>query len=177
MFLILLCILPVITSKESGCGCNLNRAEGANLAKESIFSNTNNDVDQCPDRPDDNSIVEENNESYGMILVPANEYQVGTDDIAIESDQEGPKRLVKLQSFYLDKYEVSNKDFANFISKTNYKTEAEQFGDSFVFSAFLNSTFKEQLKDFRAVQAVWWYKVLGADWRRPFGPDSDITGT
>lgn len=181
MFLILFCILqPVITSKESGCGCNLNRAEGANLAKENIFSNAYNNVGQCPVGHDGNKKYNADDEiengTDGMILVPANDYQVGTDDIAIESDLEGPKRIVNLQSFYLDKYEVSNKDFENFVRKTKYKTEAEQFGDSFVFSAFLNSTFKEQLKDFRAVQAVWWYKVLGADWRRPFGPDSDITG-
>ncbi|KAJ8732831.1 hypothetical protein PYW07_015430 [Mythimna separata] len=180
IFVILFCILQtVITSKESGCGCNLNRAETESLGKENIFSSPNNDIDDnCPVGQDDKnkySIVEEISKSDGMILVPANEYQVGTDDIAIESDQEGPKRIVKLKSFYLDKYEVSNKDFANFISKTKYKTEAEQFGDSFVFSAFLNSTFREELKDFRAVQAVWWYKVLGANWKHPYGPDSDIT--
>ena len=181
IIVVIFCILqPVITSKESDCGCNLNRAEGANLAKENIFSIPYNNVDQCPVGHDENdkySIAEEISKSDGMILVPANEYQVGTDDIAIESDQEGPKRIVKLQSFYLDKYEVSNKEFARFIIKTKYKTEAEQFGDSFVFAAFLNTTFKDQLKDFRAVQAVWWYKVLGADWRHPYGPDSDITGT
>lgn len=181
LFVILFCILqPVITSKESGCGCNLNRAEGANLAKENIFSTPNSDDDQCPDGHDSTnkySVVEEISKYDGMILVPANDYQVGTDDIAIESDQEGPKRIVKLNSFYLDKYEVSNKDFATFVNKTKYKSEAEQFGDSFVFSTFLNSTFKEELKDFRAVQALWWYKVLGADWKHPHGPDSDITGT
>lgn len=181
IFVILFCILqPVITSKESGCSCNLNRAEGAKFTQtQSMFSNSNNDVEQCVVGHDGNnkySIDEETSGSDGMILVPANEYQVGTDDIAIESDREGPKRIVKLQSFYLDKHEVSNKDFAHFVNKTKYKTEAEQFGDSFVFAAFLNSTLREQLKDFRAVQAVWWYKVSGADWMHPYGPDSDITG-
>nr|XP_021188951.2 formylglycine-generating enzyme [Helicoverpa armigera] len=179
IFIILICVLqPVITSKESGCGCNLNRAEDAQIASESIFNHLDSDADQCTKRQnggDECSTIEDKKTtSESMIFLPADEYQFGTDDIAIESDQEGPKRLVKLEGFYLDKYEVSNEAFAHFVDKTNYKTEAEQFGDSFVFAAFLNSTFKEQLKDYRAVQAVWWYKVQGADWRHPFGPDSDI---
>ncbi|KOB51783.1 Sulfatase-modifying factor 1, partial [Operophtera brumata] len=81
---------------------------------------------------------------------------------------------VQVKSFYLDKYEVSNENYMNFVADTRYKTEAESFGDSFVFAIFLNSTYKESLKDFRVVQAKWWYKVLGADWKHPYGPDSDI---
>lgn len=180
LFIFILCILqPVLTSKESGCGCNLNRGKDGSVDKAKLLDS--NDLEQCSFEDENKAskylASEQMNTFDEMVLVPAGEYQVGTDDIAIESDQEGPKRIVKLESFYLDKYEVSNKNYAHFISETNYKTEAEQFGDSFVFSAFLNNTFKEQLKDFRAVQAMWWYKVLGADWKHPHGPDSDIQGT
>lgn len=111
-----------------------------------------------------------------MVLIPAGEYQVGTDDVAIESDKEGPKRIIKLNSFLIDKFEVSNKDFGNFVSATNYKTEAEVFGDSFVFAIFLNKTVKENLKDFRVVQTTWWYKVFGVNWKHPYGADSDLSG-
>ncbi|GBP90631.1 Sulfatase-modifying factor 1 [Eumeta japonica] len=110
-----------------------------------------------------------------MILVPAGEYQLGTDDIVLVSDREGPKRIIKLNSFYLDKYEVSNYDFNVFVVSTGYKTEAETFGNSFVFALFLNDTYKEKLKDYRVLEAPWWYQVQGSDWRHPHGLDSNIS--
>lgn len=183
--LIIICLLqPVLTSipdsGSSGCGCNLNRDGSDKLVKDSTFSSSLNNKYQCEGNFEAENIynvLDSFNEAEEMSLIPSDEYQLGTDDIAIESDQEGPKRIVRLKSFYIDKYEVSNKDFSIFVNTTLYKTEAEQFGDSFVFSAFLNSTFRDQLVDFRAVQAVWWYKVSGANWLHPFGPDSDISGT
>ncbi|KAI8429043.1 hypothetical protein MSG28_007613 [Choristoneura fumiferana] len=111
-----------------------------------------------------------------MVTVPAGDYQLGTDDIMIETDSEGPLRTVKLETFLIDRFEVSNRDFMKFVSSTNYKTEAETFGDSFVFTLFLNATYREELKDFRVVQAPWWYKVDGANWRHPYGRDSNISG-
>lgn len=167
MFLIFYAIFLQITltlNEETGCSCGTNRAGGEVTTNK--FSSISKSLDQCPG--------EQNNLIDSMVLIPTGEYQFGTDDIAIESDKEGPKRIVKLDSFYLDKYEVSNKDFGLFVKLTDYKTEAEIFGDSFVFTAFLNNTFKDQLKDFRVVQAVWWYKVLGANWNHPYGPDSDL---
>ncbi|CAB3243056.1 unnamed protein product [Arctia plantaginis] len=163
-------------NKESGCGCNVNRARDEKQSQGSMFSGSNSYMDQSSECYSDEtcSTLEEKNQEDRMVLISAGKYQFGTDDIAIENDKEGPKRMITLNSFYLDKYEVSNKDFENFVVSTNYKTEAEQFGDSFVFTSFLNTTFKEQLNDFRVVQAVWWYKVFGADWKHPYGPDSNI---
>ncbi|XP_026328558.1 formylglycine-generating enzyme-like [Hyposmocoma kahamanoa] len=112
-----------------------------------------------------------------MVIVPAGIYQVGTDDVIVDSDDEGPKRLVELDSFYMDKYEVSNEEFSRFVAATYYKTTAENIGDSGVFQVFLNNTFKEKIKDSRSFQAPWWYKVKGANWRQPYGPDSDIFAT
>lgn len=162
-------------NKEPGCGCGVNRADDGKVGQDSFFSSENES--QCSSILNKDStcyIPKEKDDIDGMVIISNGEYQFGTDEIDIEVDKEGPKRLVKLDTFYLDKYEVSNKDFDIFVTSTGYKTEAEQFGDSFVFAAFLNSTFKEQLKDFRVMQALWWYKVLGADWRHPYGPDSDI---
>lgn len=178
IFLIFLQI-ALTFNKETGCGCGTNRAGDSKLVQNNNIFSSITDKDQCPIEYNSNGIYkvsEQDKKAENMVLIPAGEYQFGTDDIAIEADKEGPKKLIKLDSFYLDKYEVSNRDFMTFVRATNYKTEAEQFGDSFVFTAFLNSTFKEELKDFRVAQAVWWYKVLGADWSHPHGPDSDING-
>ncbi|CAH2230522.1 formylglycine-generating enzyme [Pararge aegeria] len=171
VILISILYIESIHNLKSGCGCTSNREESEYFSEE-----TNNVIltnDQCPIK---NQYVDTNSRKPAeMIFIPAGAYQMGTDDIVIVDDIEGPRRLVKLKSFYLDKYEVSNRDFDVFTESTNYKTEAETFGDSFVFTLFLNSTFKEKLKDFRVMQAPWWYKVDGTNWRHPYGPDSDIT--
>lgn len=164
------------SSNESKCGCGINRHHVYMSRKEYLFDVIERTV-QCPIR-DGNKFKKKAYQSleipFEMILIPSGTYQVGTNDIIIETDKEGPKRNIKIESFYIDKFEVSNKDFSRFVSLTNYKTEAELFGDSFVFALFLNSTFKEQLKDFRVVQANWWYKVKGANWKNPNGPDSNL---
>lgn len=161
--------IPYVYNDNGGCSCGVNRESNTFTTEYQYLSNSIDSESQCPSR------VQASEEPIEkMILIPSGEYQVGIDKAVIEADKESPKRIVKTNNFYLDKFEVSNKDFTRFVSLTNYKTEAELFGDSFVFDIFLNSTYKEKLKDFRVVQATWWYKVDGADWRHPHGPDSDI---
>lgn len=139
---------------------------GSSQTQEKCSLSDENEINNC----------QKSVEANIMVLIPSGEYDLGTDDIIIEQDAEGPKKEVQLNSFYLDKYEVSNENYVNFVNETNYTTETESFGDSFVFGMFLNRTFKEALKDFRVVQAKWWYKVQGADWKHPYGPDSEIIG-
>lgn len=171
-----LVLLDDIANEETPCGCNVDRAQTSQNRENVLESSLAEGQCSLSVENEKNKYLN-SNEPTSTILIPGGEYQLGTDDIVIENDAEGPKRMVQLKSFYLDKYEVSNKNFLNFITETNYKTEAESFGDSFVFGIFLNSTYKAALKDFRVVQAEWWYKVMGADWRHPHGPDSDLTGT
>ncbi|CAF4899011.1 unnamed protein product [Pieris macdunnoughi] len=160
-----------VYNKDGDCGCNVNREHQEHIGKDSVFGSLL-DEDRCQSKFNCFDNIEEHINNQ-MILIPGGYYQVGTDDIVIEADKEGPKHLVELKSFYLDKYEVSNKDFYAFTKSTEYKTEAETFGDSFVFTLFLNNTFKEKLKDFRVAQAPWWYKVSNTSWYHPFGPDSN----
>lgn len=174
LILVTVFVIQCVSSlnKESGCGCgNINRIRKEEFQKEEFVSLIKkNNKNQCP------LYSNKGRELENMVLIPAGVYQVGTDDVVIESDNEGPKRMVELNGFYLDKYEVSNREFSRFVAATNYKTEAENFGESFVFQMFLNSTFRETLKDFRAVAALWWYSVNGTDWAHPYGPDSNISG-
>lgn len=176
LFVIFLLNFGGVCNQETSCACE--GTSRRHLLIKSVFHQFfRTDLQQCPIRHEDNISVEHKNEPVkGMVMVPAGKYQVGTDDMIIETDKEGPKRMVQLNSFYIDTYEVSNRDFNKFVKSTNYKTEAEVFGDSFVFVLFLNNTVKENLEDFRVVQAPWWYKVDGANWRHPHGPDSDIAG-
>ncbi|XP_034824554.2 formylglycine-generating enzyme [Maniola hyperantus] len=175
VFLLSLIYIKSIHNIKNGCGCTNNREKLEYFGKETQINNAIQN-DHCPIENQYVYSIDTNSKKHSeMIHIPAGAYQFGTDDIVIEDDKEGPKKLVKLKSFYLDKYEVSNRDFSIFTESSNYKTEAETFGDSFVFTLFLNGTFKEKLKDFRVMQAPWWYKVDGSNWRHPYGPDSNIS--
>lgn len=109
-----------------------------------------------------------------MVLIKGGEFLMGTNDAeGFLQDGEGPVRKVKVDSFYIDKYAVTNESFEKFVKETNYKTEAEQFGWSFVFHLLLtDKVLKENPR--RAAQVPWWVPVNGAYWRQPEGPGSSI---
>lgn len=115
-------------------------------------------------------------EIEGMSLIPGGSLHVGTNEPHFHADHESPERLVKVQDFYLDKYQVSNANFEKFAKATNYTTEAESFGDSFLFKTLLTPSQQKEHEDYRVVNALWWYKVKGVSWRKPHGVDSDLQG-
>lgn len=93
-----------------------------------------------------------------------------------------PVHRVYVDGFFMDKTDVTNAEFAQFVENTAYitiserKPRAEDFpgappenlvAGSVVFSppnhpVPLNDHFQ------------WWSYVPGANWRHPFGPDSDV---
>ncbi|KAG9332649.1 hypothetical protein JZ751_014747 [Albula glossodonta] len=108
-----------------------------------------------------------------MVLIPAGEFLMGTNNPGIPQDGEGPQRRVHVDQFYMDVHEVSNQDFQKFVNATGHVTEAEKFGDSFVFEGLLSEAVKSQISQAVAA-APWWLPVRGADWSHPEGPDSNI---
>ncbi len=88
------------------------------------------------------------------------------------ADGEGPVRKIRLNGFYIDIYPVRNREFAQFVDATNYVTESEHFGWSFVFEGDLPESANRELQAVSG--AEWWKRIEGADWRHPEGPDSDI---
>jgi sulfatase modifying factor 1 len=114
-----------------------------------------------------------------MSLIPGGSFLMGTEDtIGYPDDGEGPIRAVTLNPFYIDQYSVSVSDFSTFIDATEYKTEAEKFGNSHVFHALLSDSAKRTLDMQRrtVLGLEWWYDVEGADWAHPFGPESNTEG-
>jgi formylglycine-generating enzyme required for sulfatase activity len=99
---------------------------------------------------------------------------MGTDsDVGFPQDGEGPAREVTVESFYVDKFAVTNAQFLEFVRETGYTTEAEQFGWSFVFEDFLAE--EDEKHVFRNVPAApWLAAVEGATWFRPTGPSSNV---
>ena len=109
------------------------------------------------------------------MLLPGGRFRMGTQDPAgFRTDGEGPVREVELSPFRIDRYAVSNDDFAAFVDATGYVTETERYGWSYVFVGFLPGELRRISP--RPDVTPWWAAVSGADWRRPEGPGSDLGG-
>lgn len=111
-----------------------------------------------------------------MVYLEGEVFLMGTNDsVGFFEDREGPVKNVRVESFYIDQYAVTNAQFSEFIMATDYKTDAEKFGWSFVFYQFLS---KENLSNIQqnVDETPWWTVVNGAYWRQPEGPDSSLEG-
>jgi sulfatase modifying factor 1 len=106
-----------------------------------------------------------------LIAIPAGPVLVGSDEA--DHPEEWPVRAVDLAPYRIGRCTVTNKEFAAYVAATGHRTDAEQYGSSFVFAGFLPDDFPPT----RGVAAApWWREVHGADWMHPFGPHSDRSG-
>jgi sulfatase modifying factor 1 len=110
-----------------------------------------------------------------MVALPGGTFLMGSDYASgFPMDGEGPVRAITVQPFLIDRTPVTNRLFRGFIEATNYRTEAERFGWSFVFwSHIQRSRFLELVEDTVAA-TPWWCKVPGAKWSSPEGPGSTV---
>jgi formylglycine-generating enzyme required for sulfatase activity len=92
-----------------------------------------------------------------MVRIPAGEFIMGS-AVGTGNADEHPQHSVYLDTYWMDKHEVTNGQFARFVTVAAYRTEAEVRGCS------------------RMLVGRAWQDVPGADWRHPRGPDSDLTG-
>lgn len=88
-----------------------------------------------------------------MILVPGGKYRIGD---AHEAD--APVRSVEIAPFLLDRHEVTNRQFQEFVRATGYATSAERERGAWVYRGGESE----------------WRRIAGANWRRPLGPASSI---
>jgi len=148
--------------KAEGCGCGLTRGEGR-AEVQSV------PVNKAPENTH-RSLVLPNED---MIFIPGGTSLVGTDAPELWRDGEGPKRVVSLSPFYIDRYEVPVSDFARFVEETGFVTESERFGWSFVFHSAIPKATIEKI-DQAVLGAEWWLPVNGSYWREPEGPGTDV---
>lgn len=154
-----LIVLAIFVTVASDCGCDkLSRA--AKYERESDSQTL--------------KLIQHTKAFENMSLISAGSYFIGTNEPVFETDRESPERQIEIEQFYLDKYEVSNREFKLFTEQTKYITEAEKFGDSFVFKMFLTPEVQQKYEDFRVQAAVWWYKIKDASCFHPEGPESNI---
>ncbi len=105
------------------------------------------------------------------IELPGGLVTVGSDVPMLPVDGEYPPRSVKVRAFSIEPFAVTNEAFAAFVAETDYLTEAERFGWSYVFAALLP---KDHPPTQAVVGAEWWRKVEGACWKHPEGLRSEI---
>jgi len=116
-----------------------------------------------PKRNREPDIVESDSPVFqNMVRVPGGEFRMGTDrDDGFPADGEEPARDVVVDPFYIDEYAVTNERFLAFVQSTGYKTEAEQFGWSYVLKGLLPDRAREHVIG-RPDGAPWWVAIEGA---------------
>src|SRR3984957_7882756 len=103
-----------------------------------------------------------------MVLLDGGRFLMGSESPdAFAADGEGPVREVLLDPFYISKFPVTNEQFAEFIARTGYVTDAQRWGWSFVFRNHV----PEAQRGPALAATPWWLRVDGADWAHPEGPD------
>jgi sulfatase modifying factor 1 len=104
------------------------------------------------------------------VAIPGGAALVGTASPQIPDDGEGPLRRVSVKPFAMSQGAITNAEFAGFVEATDYVTEAERFGWSFVFW----SDVADKREATQGVVGVeWWRRVDGAIWSAPNGPGSE----
>jgi len=116
----------------------------------------------------------------GMVLIKGGDFQMGARAMRPE---EGPARATRVGSFWIDRTEVTNADFARFVKATGYVTMAERPLDPKAYPQLSGDQLKPSGIVFAGSDQAagpdpsqWWRVVQGADWRHPQGPGSSIAG-
>lgn len=139
------------------------------------------------------------NSKEGMVFIQGGSFEMGSDGNIKADGEKGyvgsdefPKHQVEINSFWMDATEVTNIQFKAFVDATGYVTTAEiapdweeikkslppgtpRPPDSVLAPAslvFIQTDGPVLLQDY----SQWWRWTIGANWRHPFGPGSNIEG-
>lgn len=122
----------------------------------------------------------------GMVWIPAGTFQMGDSSKEPIFKDALPVHEVELDGFWIDRTEVTNAQFAQFVEATNYVTIAERKPELKYFPGLtaeqlpkepMSQVFTPPAKGTRVRNHLdWWRLVVGADWRHPDGPKSDLKG-
>jgi formylglycine-generating enzyme len=113
----------------------------------------------------------------GMAWIPGGTFRMGSDH---HYPEEAPAHTVAVDGFSIDRYAVTNRDFARFVRETDYVTLAERPPDPGQYPGVPPDLLVPASVVFVAPRQPvdlsnhynWWTYVPGADWRRPQGPPS-----
>jgi sulfatase modifying factor 1 len=131
------------------------------------------------------------NAPRGMVWIPGGEFSMGAadppdmDTVGMRATTDSrPIHRVYVDGFFMDKTDVTNAQFAEFVKATGYVTIAEKTPTQAEFPGappenlyaggvvFSPPNHEVPLND----HFQWWSYVKGANWRHPSGPNSSIKG-
>jgi formylglycine-generating enzyme required for sulfatase activity len=115
-----------------------------------------------------------------MAFIPGGWFQMGAKPLRPE---EGPPRRTRVKSFWIDRTDVTNAQFARFVKATGYVTVAERPLEPKLYPQLS----RDQLEPSAIVfvgsdhnagsdPSEWWRVIPGANWRHPQGSGSSIVG-
>jgi formylglycine-generating enzyme required for sulfatase activity len=114
-----------------------------------------------------------------MVVIPGGTFVMGSDR---HYPEEAPAHEVTVDGFSIDRFPVTNDQFAEFVRATRYRTIAEREQDPAVYpdapAHLLRPSSVVFVPPLRPVSLhdhlQWWRLVPGANWRHPSGPGSSI---
>jgi formylglycine-generating enzyme required for sulfatase activity len=116
-----------------------------------------------------------------LIWIPGGTFRMGSDRHYAE---EAPAHQVTVGAFWIDRTPVTNREFRKFVNATGHVTFAEVKPEAKDYPGALPHMLKAgslvftppkrpvDLRDW----SQWWKLKFGANWRRPYGPRSSISG-
>jgi formylglycine-generating enzyme len=127
----------------------------------------------------------------GMVWIPGGEFSMGaavagegSHAMPMASNDSQPVHRVYVDAFWMDAVPVTNAQFEKFVRATKYVTIAERAPtkeefptapeENLVAGAVVFAPTDREVPLNNHYQ--WWSYVKGANWRHPFGPQSDIKG-
>lgn len=107
-----------------------------------------------------------------MVWIPGGTFMMGSSTYYPE---EQPVNKVSVTGFWMDKYEVTNQQFSAFVNATGYITVAEHPLNPDTFPEIPATHLKAGSVVFTH-SAPHWQFIVGANWRHPTGPGSNLQG-
>src|SRR5262249_10720667 len=116
----------------------------------------------------------------GDIALPGGTFVLGAKP---ERQEEGPAIEATVAPFSIDRTEVTNAQFAEYVEATGYVTLAERSPDPALYPGVPADQLKPAALVFIGAPSLgdgnplnWWRLIEGANWRHPEGPNSSIKG-
>jgi formylglycine-generating enzyme required for sulfatase activity len=130
-----------------------------------------------------NPDVDRPSSRYGdMVWIPGGTFRMGSEKHYVE---EAPVHRVTVDAFWIDRTPVTNREFREFVRATGHVTFAEIAPDPKDYPGALPNMLKagslvfnppkhavDDMRDW----SQWWTFKFGANWRRPYGPRSSLSG-
>ena len=114
-----------------------------------------------------------------MVTVPGGTFRMGSE---ADYPEEAPVHDVGVESFLIDRHQVTNREFAAFVAATGYRTVAERPLDPADFPGAPAENLVPGSMVFRMTVgpvdlrhlSQWWAWTPGASWNHPAGPGSSV---